>query len=242
MYTERDCAICGVKMTLKSTNKRDMAKRTCGRTCGQKLAMSNMHDCECIICNKSFSHMIKQTQYCSKECQKLRFENECNVCGKTFRAKERSFKTCSHECRWKLNRSKLIELKCKECGSEFERPSFTVPDKNSVFCSNKCNNIYHVQKNYGTFNRYGENWYFIKKEVLSYYENTCQRCDCKFDESLHVHHCVPFQYFDNEEEANNFENLIPLCRDCHVEVHSENREWYKQSFGEERNSPNSIAI
>lgn len=39
-----------------------------------------------------------------------------------------------------------------------------------------------------------------------------------FGQGLHVHHIIPFIEHDTHAEANQLENLITLCRDCHVKL------------------------
>jgi hypothetical protein len=228
-----NCEICGQE-TKRITNYGDekRSKRTCGRpSCTNRLALlTTSHTVECVGCKKEFVSLRKHTKYCGEECRVFRYKLTCVICNEEFNSKKSDTKTCSHKCRWALNKQKKITLECKECGVEFERPSFSVADKDNVFCSKECCNIYFVQEHYGTFNRYGENWYFIKKEIRSIYGDECQRCFGHFKQ-LHVHHCVPFKYFETHEKANVIDNLIPLCEDCHTEVHRLNREWYKQTFG-----------
>lgn len=239
-YDFIECIICGEKTRrILNSGKAKKNKKTCGKQyCTNRYALINpdkkIYNIKCDSCNSEFQSLRKNAKFCSDICRKKRYKLKCVICSSSFRADRPEIRTCSHECRWELNKRKSIMLTCKECGEEFERPTFTVANPDDVFCSEKCNNIYHVQKNYGTFNRYGEDWYYIKKYILEYYKHTCQRCDSKSDESLHVHHCIPFQYFNNKEEANNTENLIPLCKKCHTEVHKENKEWYKSTFGEEK--------
>lgn len=37
---------------------------------------------------------------------------------------------------------------------------------------------------------------------------------------MSVHHIVNYRLFTNKEEANNLDNLICLCHECHTFVHS----------------------
>lgn len=233
IFEEIDCVICKEKTKrILNAGKKKASKLTCGKQqCTNTLAKmrhSKKHKIKCAGCSNTFFAMKKNAKYCSNLCKKYRYKLSCVICKKTFNSAKSDTQTCSHECRWTLNRSKLITLICTECGVEFSRPTFTSRD-GEVFCSPQCNNKYFVQINYGTFNRYGYEWYHIRKAVLSFYENTCQRCESKHDD-LNVHHCVPFRYFKNPKQANVFDNLIPLCKKCHNEVHKENDEWYENTF------------
>lgn len=233
VYDYVECIICGAKELTKVSTKRGKNKILCvNKKCLKKYNELYPPQFEKVCaCGKLFVAKRKNAKYCSEKCMKFRYINICVICGKEFNSNKsgNAVKTCSHECRWELNRSKMVTLECIHCDTEFERPSFTVREGN-VFCSTSCGNSYFAQENYGTFNRYGENWYFIRKEVLEYYEYICQRCNIKYDVHMHVHHCVPFKYFDSYKEANIFNNLIPLCHECHVETHEENKEWYKKHF------------
>lgn len=233
-FEEIQCVICKEKTKrILNGGKKKANKLTCGKQqCTNALAKmrdANKFKIKCIGCSTIFFAMRKNAKYCSEHCKKYRYELHCVVCKKSFNSAKSDTQTCSHTCRWELNRSQLNTLTCSECGVEFKRPSFSVRD-GEVFCSTQCNNKYFVQIHYGSFNRYGSNWYYIRKAVLSYYDNTCQKCEIKSD-ILNVHHCIPFKYFQNPEEANVFDNLIPLCKKCHNKVHKENDEWYEKNFG-----------
>jgi len=233
-FEEINCVICGENTKrILNGGKKKANKLTCGKQkCTNALSKLNNKDryqIKCVGCYNTFNSIRKNAKYCSEFCKKYRYTLSCVICNKSFNSAKRDVKTCSHECRWKLNRSKLVTLTCTECGNNFDRPSFTVRD-GEVFCSHQCNNRYYVQLNYGTFNRYGSNWYYIRKNVLNYYNYTCQKCNQQ-DDNMNVHHCVPYQYFKTPEKANIFENLIPLCETCHTEVHKVNKEWYKNTFG-----------
>ena len=52
----------------------------------------------------------------------------------------------------------------------------------------------------------------IKKIVLFCYGYTCQSC-FEFNFNLEVHH------IDKNPEHNDPQNLIPLCKSCHLLVH-----------------------
>lgn len=64
---------------------------------------------------------------------------------------------------------------------------------------------------------YSDDWRVISKYIRRYYHNICQGCHRNFSKvrfQLHVHHK------DGNKRNNIFDNLIPLCRDCHIKVHS----------------------
>jgi len=83
------------------------------------------------------------------------------------------------------------------------------------------------------------NWKTIYSKVLERDKKHCRRCNEKIDysvaKSFHVHHITPFQ---NGEAQSDFDinNLILLCDECHIFVHSkrnaENEYLQKRIFGQ----------
>jgi len=64
---------------------------------------------------------------------------------------------------------------------------------------------------------YGRNWQAIRSEVLHRDRFRCQVCGFESSEnSLHVHHIIPFRTFSDFKMANNPDNLITLCPKCHI--------------------------
>lgn len=60
--------------------------------------------------------------------------------------------------------------------------------------------------------RYGTTWTTIRRNILNRDKFTCQNCG--LIENLTIHHKIPFlETFDNSDE-----NLITLCRRCHLEA------------------------
>ncbi len=56
-------------------------------------------------------------------------------------------------------------------------------------------------------------WQPLRTKVLTHYKE-CQAC--RGDESLEVHHIVPFQVAPERELVLG--NLLVLCRDCHYQL------------------------
>jgi hypothetical protein len=64
---------------------------------------------------------------------------------------------------------------------------------------------------------YGPGWKMNRTARLQYDEFMCQQC-CASD-NLEVHHWEPFRFsFDN-----SIDNLVTLCRSCHLEMHEKYR-------------------
>mgnify|MGYP006273224951 FL=1 len=75
---------------------------------------------------------------------------------------------------------------------------------------------------------YGPNWETQRRKALDRDDHECQHCGltndehlAQWDHGLHVHHRTKRRKFDDYREANRLENLVSLCRSCHLEI--ENR-------------------
>ena len=68
-------------------------------------------------------------------------------------------------------------------------------------------------------NQYGPNWFKIRKTILERDHFQCQLCSVSgTEQTLHVHHIIPFRNFTNPVDANQPENLTTLCHTCHDRV------------------------
>ena len=72
---------------------------------------------------------------------------------------------------------------------------------------------------------YGGNWKQQRAKALKRDRSVCQRCGMTAAEhrevvgiSLDVHHIRPSETFDSHAEANQLDNLVSLCRECHIAV------------------------
>lgn len=63
-------------------------------------------------------------------------------------------------------------------------------------------------------------WLTIRRKVLARYGNKCKHCGIESG-GLHIHHLVGRRNFETASEAHNINNLIPLCKGCHLTL--ENR-------------------
>ena len=65
-------------------------------------------------------------------------------------------------------------------------------------------------------NYYGPDWKKISEKIKKRDNFTCQYCHkSQPKHKLHVHHKIPFKKFSNLEKANNPNNLVTLCPQCH---------------------------
>lgn len=68
-------------------------------------------------------------------------------------------------------------------------------------------------------NDYGMEWQSIRKSVRTRDEYRCQVCGIKESgNEHHVHHKTPFRSFTDPQKANQLENLVTLCNNCHQKV------------------------
>jgi len=71
--------------------------------------------------------------------------------------------------------------------------------------------------------KYGGNWRVNRLKVLTRDNYKCVKCGkTKKDNDgreLDVHHIIPLQCLEDTNYAHNIDNLISLCRDCHIIEH-----------------------
>lgn len=75
----------------------------------------------------------------------------------------------------------------------------------------------------GKHKHYGPDWPRIESIVQKRDHYTCQHCgiERQYRKPLHVHHIKPIRLFNGDfTTANQLENLITLCRSCHVKEDS----------------------
>jgi len=78
----------------------------------------------------------------------------------------------------------------------------------------------------GTIDNYGSSWTEdLRSAVRNRDGKECQRCGVDSDycqQSLDVHHITPFRQYglENHVEANQMDNLVSVCRSCHITVHN----------------------
>lgn len=64
---------------------------------------------------------------------------------------------------------------------------------------------------------YGVEWIEQSRKCRERDNHTCQLCGSDGGERrLDVHHIVPFREFEESREANRLDNLVALCRSCHM--------------------------
>jgi 5-methylcytosine-specific restriction endonuclease McrA len=186
----------------------------------------------CGFCGKSFEAYKKNQKFCSTACgnagksrrqKEERIERICEVCRGRFLAypSRRYSKYCSRTC-W--NKRGTILATCRECQSPF----FAHRSSNSIFCSRNCYSLWQAKyvrgdahpswKGGSSHYRRGLDWKEQAEAARKRDNYTCQRCGIKQSDligkrkRLDVHHIIPWSI----SKSNALENLITVCRKCHI--------------------------
>ncbi len=68
-------------------------------------------------------------------------------------------------------------------------------------------------------NDYGPNWTLQRRLALMRDKRTCQICgSVEKERPFHIHHKTPFRSFVSYQVANQLENLVTLCPNCHKQA------------------------
>jgi hypothetical protein len=116
---------------------------------------------------------------------------------------------------------------CKTCGQFFYVKRSA---KEAKYCSNKCRyedfkilfsgptNVWYIDGRMKSKNRHPKEFRMIADDVRKAYSRTCVCCgkrEKRLKTKLNVHH------IDHNKHNNEFNNLIPVCDNCHGEIHGE---------------------
>ena len=165
----------------------------------------------------------------------------CFWCNKHFVTwTYRKPKFCSAQCRSEYGAKQprrkraidLVTICCEQCGNEYTvHRCFTRNGRSSRFCKRACLDKWNSENMMGAGNHNysggvkfpdrGSNWIMQRKKTLERDGHKCQICGSQKTKKhvLDVHHIVPYKAFNGDYlKANDFSNLITLCRACHVKV------------------------
>jgi len=131
---------------------------------------------------------------------------------------------------WNGGMSSDIEVNCSNCGSEIIRTKSAVQKYDNFFCSDECKSEGFSEKYAGKGNpryidgnskqrNYGKGWRRARLKCLKRDNRICQNCETsetELENSLDVHHKTPVRKFKEPENAHTLDNLVSLCRSCHV--------------------------
>lgn len=200
---------------------------------------------QCHTCKKDLERKPSRLNYnkgglwfCGRECravyqdsQSSRITLDCPICGKQFEVKPYRLNsgkklTCSYSCGLALLGWGSKILNCDYCGQEFRRKNAEIKKQN--FCSRECMGNWQSENIHGENSPswkggylpyYGKDWNRMNKETRKRDNHTCQGCGVtqnQLDYTLEIHHKKPVRLFENPNDANSSDNLITLCRPCHV--------------------------
>ena len=222
-----DCAHCGEEVVrppslVEEMGDYELKNHFCDKECESKYKQENW---------VGENHHLWKDNTVTRNCDECDSEIEVNqyYIGKL----EHHF--CDHDCHTEFQ----IEQKyddCEYCGEEFElTPVQRMHQNDRHFCSKDHWKLWMSDMQAGEKNNawrggkeayYGPNWNRVRKEVLSRDSYECQNCSMTRDEhydqfgiDFDVHHIEPLRTFNrNWSKANNPENLITLCRTCHMKA------------------------
>ena len=201
------------------------------------------------------------------------YTSTCKNCGNSFMYRsnndhytngdnKRTF--CSRECRYAYDGDSRKVIPCSYCGEEVVKiKSF---DKPNAFCNKVCYHLWQVGNSdihpkgkdafwFGIRGEETPNWQggksheiypvefdnLLKKRIRIRDHFTCQYCGVhqrELSEVLHSHH------IDYNKENNEDDNLISLCRVCHVTTNGNRVFWmnYFQTVMQIRNQKGATTI
>jgi hypothetical protein len=161
------------------------------------------------ITKKQFAQIVKESVSKSEVCRKLGIANNGTGLRKVNQLSEQYKVDTSHFSRKaamnKFTAKYEIVIKnCPICGNSFETRKGHKREKTT--CSHSCSNTYFAEK----------------RNIPSRYKNYKTICFkkwpkkclvCGYDKIVSVHH------LDENHSNNHPDNLVPLCMNCHEEIH-----------------------
>jgi len=162
------------------------------------------------ITKKEFQKIVKESVSKSEVCRKMGIAGNGTGLRKVTQLSEQYNVDISHfslkAAMNKFNRRyELVVKTCPVCGKEFQTNKNHKREK--VTCSHSCSNTFFAHKR-----NLPERYTNYKTICFSKWPKKCLLCG--YEKIVSVHH------LDENHNNNNIENLIPLCMNCHGEVHS----------------------
>ena len=181
-----------------------------------------MYQKNCVICGKEFQSKRPERKYCSKICSKK---------SETISAAKRRRERATANRKYKI---------CPTCNEEF-LPHIRAPFQ--IYCSQQCGSKAHYARAIRE-GRAQKQWYLFRKrhpeikrerdrnykdrirfggnkyKVLERDGYKCVQCGKDNPRSLIIHHKDHSGSSDNPN--NDMDNLITLCRSCHMRYHALN--------------------
>lgn len=189
----------------------------------------------CDNCGKQFetwpSDRVHARKFCSKACNGAYYSGDnnpnrrngfgvtliCEHCGNEYvTSPSKAQRSQHHFCSEQHRKDWLSALKkhfvCETCGKDF------IPirvNKYTRFCSNVCKGVWHSGSNHewyvdgGGRPVYNKGFHIVRREVRKRDKNACRLCGGT-GILLDVHH------IDHNPKNDDLDNLLLLCRTCHV--------------------------
>jgi len=126
-----------------------------------------------------------------------------------------------------------VEISCETCAGTVERSPSRLERNENHFCSSRCysqwlsdHNVGEDHPNWrgGHQKYYGPTWHEQRRKALERDGYECQDCGLTrekqreaYGKDLEIHHVTPIRTFNDTAKANQLDNLITLCTDCHIE-------------------------
>jgi len=131
------------------------------------------------------------------------------------------------------HRYNSIAINCSYCGDTNKIPQSEVSNKNycDMICYSKHrsefqkgeNNPNYKDGEYKKSEFYQGNWERVKRNCKIRDNNTCKVCNSS-EKLIDVHHIKPVRLFDEPNNAHTMDNVICLCRSCHMKIDHGNKE------------------
>lgn len=179
-------------------------------------------EAECRNCQEPFEvpkHREDEAVYCSDECMSEKFSE---VTGEDHDYYER----VGTDCAW--------------CGEALSLPPSLVKRAENNFCDGQCQAQYksenpltdnlpsgaemrgpdHPLWKGGTTESYAGMWDRQRERAKTRDDRKCVDCGVHEDDypmALDVHHIIPYREFSDPVDANRLDNLVTVCRPCHME-------------------------
>ncbi|QDX41867.1 HNH endonuclease [Salarchaeum sp. JOR-1] len=115
--------------------------------------------------------------------------------------------------------AKRVTRSCAHCESDISVLESTRRQGQGRFCSNDC--LYAWVRKDGDEPAYNGGWREAKRKALERDDHTCQKCGSDAEDlgqEPDIHHSKPLRTYDDPEQAHQLENLVALCKRCHMRV------------------------
>lgn len=167
-------------------------------------------------------------------------EMSCDECSKDIEVneyyldKQNNF-FCSNSCHY-THMTGQTHANCDWCDGRFElKTAQRNSDSERYFCTHNCYRNWMSKWQRGDKNPawrggkvhyYGPNWNQARIRVLDRDDEECKGCGMTRDDhyknhgrDLEIHHITPLREFDGDfEAANDINNLVTLCIQCHAKA------------------------